>query len=103
MKLIGAGFGGEIHLCAGLTSVLASVSVLYYRSLIDFVRPQRQVACAGVVQIQVRVHVVVAVGGKEIRRAWKSVRAEIPVAAAGADDDNWNGERDAGDVAPGAG
>ena len=66
VKLLGAGLGDVVHLRARLTSILAGIAVENDRGLLNLVRAERQVAGAGVIQVQVRVHVVVAIDGEQV-------------------------------------
>ena len=83
MESIGAALGGVVHLRAGLTSVTAGVAVAHHGGFLQFVRAQQQVGGAGVVQVEIGVHLVVAVDGEQVRSRRQSESGEVSVAAAG--------------------
>src|SRR5712691_6426374 len=64
MPVVAAGFGGVVHLRAGLASILPGVAVGHDRSFLQLVGAQQKVGGAGVVQVEVGVHLVIAVDGE---------------------------------------
>ena len=56
MKLVAAALGGVVHVRARQTSVLTAVAVHNDRDVFDFVRPDRIVTRAGVVDVVEGIH-----------------------------------------------
>ena len=80
VEVVRARLGDVIHLGAGLPPVLAAVSVLNDRDLLDLVGPEREVARATVVEVQIRVHVVISVHREQVRCGGQTVGTETAVA-----------------------
>ena len=99
MKAVAAGLADDIYLRAGHASVIGAISVKHHRRFRDFVRTERIVACARVVDIEVRIHVVGAIQRVQNRRAGDAVDACVSLAAASTGDHAWNSEHDVRDIA----
>ena len=93
MECVGAGLGHVVDLRAGLAAILAGVTVDDHGRFRNLICAQRQIAGAGVVQVEVRVHVVGAVDREQVRNARQAERREVAVSAAGADRDAGSRER----------
>ena len=96
--LVGARLGHVGDLRAGLLTVLARVGIGDNGRFLQIVLAQRQVGGAGVVQVQVRIHVVLAVHGEQVRGGGKTGGLEVAVAHAGVHVDAGSGLGNVGNV-----
>src|ERR1019366_7986400 len=80
--LVCARLGNVVDLGAGLLAVLSRVCVADDGGFLQFVLAQSQVGSTRVIQVQVRIHVVLAVDRKQVGGGGKAVRAEVAITLA---------------------
>ena len=82
---IGAGLGHVRDLGTRELSILSAIGIRDNCRFANFVLTQRQIRGARVVDVEIRVHVVLAVHCEQIRRSRQTVDGEVSVAARSVD------------------
>ena len=99
---VGAGLGHIRDLGTGKLTVLSTVWIRDDRRFTDFVLAQSEVRGTGVVDVEVRVHVVLAVDREQVRSGRQSVNRKVAVSSGSIDDSTRSRVRDVGDITTGA-
>src|SRR5579875_44821 len=98
VKGVGAGLGDIVDLNTRLLAVLSAVGVGDHASFLHLVLTQHQVGGAGVVQVQVQVHLVFTVDGEHIGGRRQTGSLEVAITHAGVHVHAGRGLRDIGQV-----
>src|SRR3984957_7148671 len=80
VKRVGAGARAVVDFPARHTAVLAGVTVADYRDFLHVIATEQQVAGAGVVQVEKRIVIVVAIYGEKIGGTGQAEGTEIAIA-----------------------